>query len=106
MSTQTSQSRAFTGWSEVLATLEDTLRHWLTRAVEPAPEPAPQPSAPVPLQLFEERLERLQTYLDRAERNAGQALAPLTAEIEALRQWLNTLKAARGSLVERTARTV
>ncbi len=71
-------------------------------AVEPSSEPAPPAFAPA----FEPRLERLQAHLDQAERNAEQALAPLTTEIEALRQWLEALRTARGKLVERTARAV
>jgi hypothetical protein len=59
----------------------------------------------MPLQLFEERLDRLQASLDRAEKNAEQALSPLTADIETLRQWLATLNNVRANLEERTART-
>jgi hypothetical protein len=103
MSTQTPPPRTFTGWADVLASLENTLNHWLARSVEPPPEPAPPPTAATPLRLFEERLDRLQASLDRAERNSEQALAPITAEIEALRQWLGTLSTVRANLEEHTA---
>jgi hypothetical protein len=105
MSTDTPKARALTGWSETFAAFERNLNEWLARAVEVPSEPAP-PSVPMPAQLFEERLQRLQAYLDRAERNAEQALAPLTSEIQALRQWLEALNMARAKLVERTVRAV
>jgi hypothetical protein len=104
MSRTTHESRPFTGWAEVLASLENTLNHWLERSVEPPPESAPSPAAAMPLRLFEERLDRLQASLDRAEGNAEQALSPLTAEIETLRQWLAALNNVRANLEERTAR--
>jgi hypothetical protein len=56
--------------------------------------------------MFHERLKRLQGYLDRAERDAEQALAPLTTEIQAQRQWHEALNMARAKLVERTAGAV
>ncbi len=106
MSATTHESRPFTGWAEVLASLENTLNHWLEHSVEPAPEPTPAPAAVMPLQLFEERLDRLQASLDRAEGNAEQALAPLTTEIETMRQWLDTLNNVRANVEKRTARAV
>jgi hypothetical protein len=106
MSVTTHESRQFTGWAEVLASLENTLNHWLARSDEPPTDPVPSPAAAMPLQLFEERLDRLQASLDRAEKNAEQALSPLTAEIETLRQWVTTLDNVRVSLEERTARAV
>jgi hypothetical protein len=89
-------------WLEMFAAFEHNLDQWLAQAVELKPEPAPQHTEPIPLRISEERLKRLQTYLDRAEGNAEQALAPLTVEIQSLRQWLETLNAARAKLVERT----
>jgi hypothetical protein len=106
MSTTPHESRPFTGWAEVLASLENTLNHWLEHSVEPPPEPVPSPAAAMPLQLFEERLDRLQASLDRAEKNAEQALSPLTAEIETLRQWVATLNDVRANLEERMARAI
>lgn len=103
MTTESPQSSPITGWTDVLASLEQTLNHWLAHAIEPPLTPAPQAPSPLPMQSFEERLQRLQTFLDRAEQNAESALAPLTTEIDAMRQWLQTLSAARGKLVERTA---
>jgi hypothetical protein len=106
MSMSTPQNHTFTGWADVLASLENTLNHWLDRSTEPPPEPVPPQATDMPLQLFEERLDRLQASLDRAERNAEQALSPLTAEIEALQQWLANLNNVRAHLEERTARAV
>lgn len=106
MSTETPQTSPFTGWAEVLASLEQTLNHWLSHAVEPPPTPPPHPPSPLPLQSFEERLHRLQAFLDHAEQQAEEAILPLTAEIESVRQWLQSLIAARGNLVERTAGAV
>ena len=104
MSTDAPTTRAVTAWSEVFATLEHSLDRWLACAVEMPPQP--DLPAPLPLRTFEERLERLQVYLDTAEQNAEQALAPHSTEIETLNQWLRTLNAARGNLAERTARAV
>jgi hypothetical protein len=88
------------------ADFERNLKEWLTRAVEPPSEPAPRQTEPILLRLFEERLKRLQTYLDKAERDAEQALAPLTSDIQTLRQWLDALSMARAKLVERTVQRV
>jgi len=91
---------------EAFAAFERNLNEWLARAVEPPAEPAPRKTEPVLLRMFEERLKRLQTYLDKAERDAEQALAPLTSDIQVLRQWLDALSMARAKLVERTVRGV
>lgn len=91
---------------EAFAVFERNLSEWLARAVEPAVEPAPPKTEPVFPRLFEERLRRLQTYLDKAERDAEEALVPLTSDIQALRQWLDALSMARAKLVERTVRGV
>ncbi len=91
-------------WTELFAEFENDLSQWLTRAVEPPSEPPPRPTEPVIPRLFEERLKRLQSYLDKAEHDAEQALDPLTSDIEAIRQWLDTLGTARATLTERTSR--
>lgn len=88
------------------ADFERNLSQWLARAMEPPDELAPRKTEPVLLRMFEERLKRLQTYLDKAERDAEQALQPLTSDIQALRQWLDGLSMARAKLVERTVRGV
>jgi hypothetical protein len=104
MSADTPPTRAFTGWIEVLATLEHTLDHWLARAVEAAAvEAVPPADLARPLHTFQERLSRLQAYLDQAEGDADRACAPLTAEIEALGQWQEALNAARRHLAEQPA---
>jgi hypothetical protein len=90
--------------SELFVAFEQNLSQWLARAVEPPSESPPQRTQPAFSRMFEERLKRLQTYLDQAEHDAEQALALLTAEITALRQWLDALSAARARLVERTVR--
>ena len=102
MSTDTTQTRDLAAWAETFADFEENLSHWLARTVQPDSAPA-EPTEPMPAQMFEKRLERLQAYLDQAEQNAEQALAPLTDEIEAFKQWLFALNTARGNLVERTA---
>jgi hypothetical protein len=95
MSTEICQAQTLAGWTEMFAGFERNLDQWLARLAELEPEPAPPDAESIALQGFEERLKRLQTYLDRAEANAEQALAPLTTEIQSLRQWLETLNAAR-----------
>jgi len=87
---------------EAFASFERNLKEWLAHAAEPPAEPSPRTTEPVLLRMFEERLKRLQTYLDKAERDAEQALAPLTQDIQILRQWLDALSMARAKLVERT----
>ncbi|HEY7310375.1 MAG TPA: hypothetical protein VH643_13505 [Gemmataceae bacterium] len=106
MSTDAANSRTLAGWNQVFAGFESKLERWLSQTVEPDSEPPAPTAEPLPSRRFEERLKRLQTYLDRAERNAEQALTPLTAEIQALRQWLEAMNMARAKLVERTVPTV
>jgi hypothetical protein len=90
---------------EAFTAFERNLNQWLSRAVEPPAELESRKTEPVLLRMFEERLKRLQTYLDKAERDAEQALLPLTSDIQLLRQWLDALSAARAKLVERTVRS-
>lgn len=88
------------------ADFEQSLNEWLARTVEPPSEPTPQPTESVLLRMVEDRLKRLQTYLDEAERDAEQALTPLADNIQTLRQWLEALNMARARLLERTVRRV
>lgn len=90
---------------EAFTAFERNLNQWLSRAVEPPAELESRKTEPVLLRMFEERLKRLQTYLDKAERDAEQALLPLTSDIQLMRQWLDALSAARAKLVERTVRS-
>lgn len=90
-------------WTELFADFEQNLSEWLNRAVEPASEPTPRPAEPVIPRLFEERLKRLQAYLDKAEQDGEQALDPLTSDIQAIRQWLDEMGTARAKLAERIA---
>lgn len=90
---------------EPFAVFEQNLNQWLSRAVEPPSQPPPGQTEPALLRLFEERLSRLQNYLDIAEQDAEQARTPLMAEIQAIGLWLDALSAARGKLVERTVRS-
>ncbi len=93
-------------WTEPFAVFEQKLNQWLAHAVELPAEPPPRQIEPEFMRLFEERLKRLQTYLDNTERDAEQALVTLTTDIQELRQWLDALSAARANLVERTVRSV
>jgi hypothetical protein len=93
-------------WTEPFAVFEQKLSQWLAHAVEVPSEPPPHWTEPEFLRMFEERLKRLQSYLDKTERDAEQALASLTTDIQELRQWLDALSAARANLVERTIRSV
>jgi hypothetical protein len=102
MSTEALKPRTLAGWTEMFAVFEHNLDQWLAQAVELEVQPAPQRTEPIPLRTLEERLLRLQTYLDQIEENAEQVLAPLTTEIQALRQWLDALNMARTKLVECT----
>jgi hypothetical protein len=90
-----------TEWTELFAVFEQSLKEWLARAVEPPSVPNPRQTEPAILDQFGERLKRLQSYLDKAERDAEQALAPLTTDIQALSQWLGQLTTLRSKLVER-----
>jgi hypothetical protein len=92
-------------WTELFADFEKRLNEWLARAVEPPSLFLPRPAEPAVLRLFAERLERLQSYLDKAEHDAEQALQPLTADIQALQQWLDALKTLRTSLDQRGVRS-
>ena len=105
MSTDAANPRTLAGWEQVFAAFESNLERWLDQTIEPDSDPPP-PAEPLPSRRFEERLKRLQTYLDRAEHNAEEALTPLTAEIQSLRQWLEAMNRARAKLVDRTVRTV
>jgi len=90
-----------TEWTELFAVFEQSLNEWLAGAVGPPSEPTPHQTEPAVLRQFEERLKRLQTYLDKAEHDAEQALAPLTRDVQALQQWLDELNTARTKLTER-----
>jgi hypothetical protein len=89
-------------WTELFDAFEQSLNEWLSRAVEPPSVPAPHQTEPAVLHQFEERLQRLQTYLDTAEHDAEQALAPLTSDIQSFQQWQQAMKTARARLVERS----
>jgi hypothetical protein len=93
-----------TDGTQAFIAFERNLSEWLARAVELPAEPSPRKTEPLLLRMLEERLKRLQTYLDKAERDAEQALTPLTSDIQVLRQWLDALSKARATLVERTVR--
>jgi hypothetical protein len=103
MSADAAQSHAFTDWTAMLAILENELGPWLVCAVEPPAEPEPPVTSALPFEIFEQQFERLQAYLSQAEQSAEQALAPLTAQVEAFERWLQSLNETRGKLVERTA---
>lgn len=93
-------------WTELFADFEQNLTQWLRRAVEPPCEQPPQQTEPAILRLFEERLQRLQTFLDTAERDGEQAFQPLTIDIQAIHQWLDALNTARVKLLEYTPRPI
>jgi ubiquinone biosynthesis protein UbiJ len=88
-------------WTELFAAFEQSLNQWLARAEELSSAPPPS-TKPIVLHQFEERLKRLQAYLDKAEADAEEALAPLTTDIQALQQWLDALKTERAKLPELT----
>jgi hypothetical protein len=87
---------------EPFAAFEHHLSQWLGRAEEPPSEPVPRQVEPLLARTLEERLQQLHSYLDRAERDAEQAVAPISADIQSLRQWLDALSMARGRLAQRT----
>jgi hypothetical protein len=104
MALETPRARASAGWAEVLSTLENILDRWLAHAVELAPAGhGAQIDLTRLMQSFEERLGRLQVYLDRAEDGVRSADAALAAEIEALGRWQEMLGAARRTLAGRGA---
>ncbi len=88
-----------TQWTELFAVFEQSLNEWLARAVEPPSAPPSHPTEPGVLRQFEERLKRLQAYLNKAEQDAEQALAPLTTDIQALQQWLDALQTVQAKQV-------
>ena len=92
-------------WTELFTVFEQSLKEWLARAVEPSSAPPVPSTEPIILHQFEERLKRLQAYLDKAEHDAEQALAPLTTDIQPLQQWLDALRTVRGKLPELTVRS-
>ncbi len=88
---------------ELFDLMEARLNDWLARAVEPPIAPPPEWTDPAAIKTFEERLQRLQSYLDRAEREAEQAFALLENEIHTTRSWLEAFGNARNQLSECTA---
>ncbi len=85
---------------ELFDLMEHHLNDWLARAVEPPIVPPPEWTDPAAIKTFEERLLRLQGYLDRAEREAEQAFAMLESEIHTTRSWLEAFGNARNQLNE------
>lgn len=94
----------YSEWTELFADFERNLNEWLTRAGELPSQSPPPPTEPSVPRLFEERMERLQTHLDKAERIAQQAMIPLTTDIQAIHEWLDELTAARTKSTERTTK--
>jgi hypothetical protein len=87
---------------QALDQIEAALVQWLPLAAEPGPAaPAAEGDLAAekrPLAVLDERLAELQACLDRAERHAAEAEALLTAEVQALEDWLVALAAARQTL--------
>ncbi|MHB1422745.1 MAG: hypothetical protein ACYC3I_06020 [Gemmataceae bacterium] len=88
--------------TEAFADFERDLRQWLARSEQTLVEPVPLQTAPVLSGMFAEHLKRLQTYLDKAERDVEQVATPLTDDIQALRQWLDALSMARTKVTDCT----
>jgi hypothetical protein len=85
---------------QVLDRIEQALAESLARAALPADEPAlpPAGAADAALGALDGRLAEMEACLERAEREAAGADAPLAAEAEALRGWLAALAATRQQL--------
>jgi hypothetical protein len=82
----------------VLGQIEDALRQSLALAADPPAADAAERGERAPLQVLDERLQRLQGSISQAERNAAEADALLGAEAEALTGWLQEAANARGKL--------
>jgi hypothetical protein len=91
---------------ESFAQLERNLQAWLERATLPSSQPQSRPTEPILLRMFEERLKRLQAYVEEAESRAEHVLAPLGDEIAALGAWGEKLHRTRAKVVECTVRGV
>lgn len=101
MSESTPNDSLTRGWNEALGQIEDALEHSLERscALEPPPEVPGDPHVLAGiLHRLEERLDRLEAFLQGAESKAAHADALLTTEVHALEQWLGTWSQARQAL--------
>ena len=87
-------------WMQVLERIEQALAESLARAALPTDEPAATPvgAAEAALAALGGRLAEMEACLERAEREAAGADAPLAAEAEALRGWLAALAVTRQKL--------
>jgi hypothetical protein len=85
---------------QVLDRIEQALAESLARATLPADDPPAPPAgaAEAALAALDGRLAEMEACLERAEREAAGADAPLAAEAEALRGWLTALAATRQKL--------
>ena len=101
MTAQTAQGRPIAAWMQVLDTMEEALARRLAEVAEPpAPFGDAGPSAKMTLQTVDERMQRIQTRLDQAERDAAEADEPLRIEAEAHRRWTARMTGARRRLAD------
>jgi hypothetical protein len=102
MPASTEESRPVLAWLNVLEQIQSALDGPLARAPQEdaaAPEPADHSQA---LQRVDDRLARLQSSLDQAERNAAVVDAALAAEAEEMRRWVEDASKLRRRVREQT----
>jgi hypothetical protein len=96
-----SESTPAGDWQGVLGQIQQSLEQSLEQsgALEPPPESPGDPHAlAVILQRLEQRLNRLEAFLQGAENEAARADSLLGAEVQALEQWLAAWSGARQAL--------
>jgi hypothetical protein len=107
MTLQSSQPRGVVAWMEVLERIQTSVGRSLQLADDtPSTPPLADSTTQQLLEVLTNRLAQLQGCLDRSERNAGEVERLLSAEAEAMRQWLEGVRASRQKLADWATRTV
>ena len=101
MTAEPTEGRTVAAWMQVLEFIEEALGRRLAEVEEP---PAAVADAgrwvQTSLQALDERMQRMQTRLGQAERDAAEADEPLRTESEAYQRWTEGMTAARRRLAD------